>query len=175
VVFDASSVRPTDPRSLFRPANLGRALAATRAHLGARAQLDMLVLYPGYLDLTAVGAGGEINVYIDANGSYMANNTGGNPGGSPLFSLPRVQADVPAALARRIAGSGHVPEPQLNYMVAEVDPADNHFRWLVYPRQGNRVEYFQASGATGPLLEYLSNSSTGLQPVRSREPRASGG
>ena len=164
--FDASSVKPTDPRSLFRTANLARALAAARAHLGTDARLDLLALYPGYLDFTAVRVDGEVDVYIDANGSYMASDTGGNPGASPLFSLPRVKADVPAALAQRIAASGHVPETQLNYMLAEVDPADNRFRWLVYPRHGNRVEYFQAAGATGPLLEYRSNSSTGLQKVR---------
>jgi hypothetical protein len=37
--------------------------------------------------------------------------------------------------------------------------------WLVYPVQGTKVEYFKASGASGPLFEYRSNSSTGLQPV----------
>jgi hypothetical protein len=36
----------------------------------------------------------------------------------------------------------------------------------VYPKQGGRVEYFQATGATGQLLEYRTNSATGLQPVR---------
>jgi hypothetical protein len=164
--LDASSVKPTDALSLFRTSNFTRALTTVRSHLGAGAQLDMLALYPGYLDLTAVRAGSEVNVYIAADGRYTETNTGGNPGGSALFSLKRVKTDVPAALARRIATSGHVPESQLNYMVVQVDPADHHFRWLVYPRQGNRVEYFQATGATGSLLEYLTNSSTGLRPVR---------
>jgi hypothetical protein len=66
---------------------------------------------------------------------------------------------------QRIATSGGVPESQLHYMVAEIDPSANRFRWLVYPLQGNRVKYFQAAGATGQLLEYLSNSSTGPRPV----------
>ena len=39
-------------------------------------------------------------------------------------------------------------------MVALVDPITGHgLAWLVYPQQGNRIEYFKASGATGPLLE----------------------
>jgi hypothetical protein len=163
--FDASSVKPTDPRSMFRTANFERALTAARTHLGAGAKLEMVALYPGYAVLTAVRNGSETDVDIQADGSYSSTGTGGNSAGSSLFSLARVKASVPAALARRIAGSGHVPESQLNYMVAQADPIDHHFRWLVYPRQGNRVEYFETSGATGQLLELLSNSSTGPQPV----------
>ena len=163
--FDASSVRATDSRSLFRTANLARALALVRAHYGAGAKLDLVAIYPGYASLTVVRGGSEIDVYVDAVGAFRPTNTGGNPGALPLFSLSRVQAAVPAALARRIEMLGHVAESQLNYMVAEVDPSDGHFRWLVYPLHGNRVEYFQAPGASGQLLEYRTNSSTGLQPV----------
>jgi hypothetical protein len=162
--FDASSVKPTDSRSLFRTANFARALALIREHLGAGAKLDNVALYPGYLAVTAVRRGTEVDVYLAADGNYT-QSSGGDPGDSPLFSLSRVKTDVPAALAQRIAGPGHVPQSQLNYMVVEVDPIVHQLRWLVYPRQGNRVEYFQASGASGPLLEYLSNSSTGLQAV----------
>jgi hypothetical protein len=163
--FDASSVKPTDSRSLLRTANFARALALVREHLGAGAKLENLALYPGYLAVTAVRRGTEVDVYVAADGTYT-QSSGGDPGDSPLFSLTRVKTNVPAALAQRIAGPGHVPESQLNYMVVEVDPIDHQLQWLVYPRQGNRVEYFQAPGATGPLLEYLSNGSTGLQAVR---------
>jgi hypothetical protein len=163
--FDASSVKPTDSRSMFRTASFTRALALVREHLGAGAKLDNLALYPGYLAVTGVRRGTEVDVYIAADGTYT-QSSGGDPGDSARFSLTRVKSDVPAALAQRIAGPGHVPVSQLNYMVVEVDPIDHQLRWLVYPRQGSRVEYFQASGATGPLLEYLSNSSTGLKSVR---------
>jgi hypothetical protein len=163
--FDPSSVKPTDAVSLFRTSNFARALAAARADLGAGARLDMLALYPGYHDITAVRAGTEVNVYIAANSNYTQNTTCGNPGSSPLFSFTQVQTAAPAMLAQRIATSGHVPQSQLNYMVVQVEPADHHLRWLVYPRHGNRVEYFQGSGPTGRLFEYVANSSTGLQPV----------
>jgi hypothetical protein len=163
---DPSSVKATDPQSLFRASNFARALATARTNLGPGAKLSMVVIYPGYASLTAVKGGSEVLVYIAVNGRFMETNTGGNPGTSPLFPLTQVKADVPASVAQRIATSAHVPESQLHYMVAEVDPSNNHFRWLVYPQTGNRVEYFEASGATGPLLELLSNSSTGLQPVR---------
>jgi hypothetical protein len=162
--FDASKVKATDPKSLFRTVNFARALALIRTHYGAAAKLNLAAIYPGYASFMVVKGGSEINVYINAVGAFEPN-TGGSPGALPLFRLTQLRADVPAALAHRIATAGHVPEAQLNYMVAEVEPGTNRFRWLIYPHQGNRVEYFQASGATGPLLEYLTNSSTGLKPV----------
>ena len=161
---DPTSVNAADAVSLFHTANFARALAAVRAHLGAGTRVAQLALYPGYLDLTAVRPGGEVSVYIAVDGRYEQNDTGGDPGSSPPFALARLGADVPARLAARIATVGHVPEAQLNYMVAETDPTDGRFRWLVYPHQGNRVEYFETSGTQ--LLEYLANSSTGPQPVR---------
>jgi hypothetical protein len=163
--FDASSVTATDPVSLFRTPNFARALAAARSKLGSGAQLEQLAIYPGYFSLTAAKGGTEINVYVNAAGTTEVSS-GGNPGGQQVAPLSRVQANVPAALARRIASAGHVPESQLHYMVAESDPVYGGFRWLVYTVQGSAVEYFQATGATGPLLEYRTNSSTGLQPVR---------
>jgi hypothetical protein len=162
--FDASAVKSTDPASLFRTANLTRLLSTARSKLGGDAQLDNFVIYPGYLSVTAVRAGTEINLYVDAEGSYDTS-AGGSPGDTTLFPLARIDAAAPTALAQRIATSGGVPESQLHYMVAEIDPSSNRFRWLVYPLQGNRVEYFQAPGATGQLREYLAGSSTGLQPV----------
>jgi len=161
---DPTSVNAADAVSLFHTANFARALAAIRAHLGPGTRVAQLALYPGYLDLTAVGPGREVNVYIAVDGRYEQNDTSGDPGSSPQFALARLGANVPARLAARIATAGHVPEAQLNYMVAETDPTDGRFRWLVYPRQGNRVEYFETSGSQ--LLEYLANSSTGPQPVR---------
>jgi hypothetical protein len=48
----------------------------------------------------------------------------------------------------------------------DVDTDNSHkLEWLVYAVQSSRAEYFKASGATGPLLEYRKNSSTGLQPI----------
>ncbi len=165
--FDASSVKATDADSLFRTNNFTRALAIARAHLGAGAQLDDAAVYPGYLDLIAVKGGSELDFYVNAAGAFQTDDTGGSPGATTLFSLAKIKPGVPQALARRIAGEGHVPESQLNYMVPEVDPISNQFRWLVYPLQGNRVEYFEAPGATGQMLELLSNSSSGPQPVGS--------
>ena len=102
--------------------------------------------------------------------SGRSSQTRWDPGALPLFRLARLRDDVPAALVHRIATAGHVPESQLNYMVAEVEPGTNRFRWLVYPHQGNRVEYFQASGATGPLLEVSDEQLHGTETRRPLTP-----
>jgi hypothetical protein len=163
--FDASSVKAADSQSLFHTANLEHALATVRGHIGANAQLNSFVIYPGYLSLTEVRPAGEVEVYINAANRYSSTNTGGNPGSTPLFKLGKVNAGVPASLVQRIAKAGHVPESQLNYMVAQVDIIDHEFRWLIYPIRPNRVEYFQASGARLRLSEYLTNGS-GLKRLR---------
>jgi hypothetical protein len=165
--IDPTAVKPTDSVSMFRTANLARALATIRSHLGARAKLEEFTIYPGYIAATAVGSASAsaADIYLNVDGSYSQTSGGGGTG-TPAFALSRVSATAPATLAHRIATAGRVAESQLNYFVAQVDLSDNKFRWLVYPKTGNRVEYFEAPGANGQLLEYLNNSSSGLQPVR---------
>jgi len=165
--FDAGTVKATDSLSLFHTANFTKALATARSHLGPDATLDMVVIYPGYLDLTAVRGGSEVDVYVNAAGTYDETNTGGNPGDTPLFQLARVNDGDPAAISQRIAGSGQLPQSELHYMIAEVDSSTHHFHWLVYPVQGTAVEYFELAGPRGRLYEYRTGSSTGLQPVGS--------
>ena len=98
--------------------------------------------------------GNEIDFYVDANGRVEQTATGGSSGATGMFRLSQIAAGVPEALARRIQATAHLPESKLRYMVALVDPITGHgLAWLVYPQQGNRIEYFKASGATGPLLE----------------------
>jgi hypothetical protein len=163
---DPSSIRSTDKLSLFRTANLDRALSTARRALGSGAQIDNFALYPGYLSMSAVKGGSEVEFYIDANGRVIQTATGGSVDSQSTFRLAQVGASVPAALAHRIATAGHVPESQLHYIVVDVDTEAGHkLEWLVYAVQTSRAEYFKASGASGPLLEYRRNSSTGLQPV----------
>src|SRR5437764_8171702 len=127
---DPSKVGATDRVSLFRAATLSRALAAARAQLGADARIDNFALYPGYLALTAVKGGNEVEFYVDVNGRSSRTTSSGAAGSDALFSLAHVKPGVPDALARRIATSGHMPASALHYMVAQVDPISHRFRWL---------------------------------------------
>jgi hypothetical protein len=164
--FDASKVKATDPLSLFATHNLIKALTTARRQLGTRSKLTELVIYPGYLDITGVRGDNELDIYVNAEGSTTTNTVSGAAGGEPTFSLSKIDAAAPAALAHRIAVAGHTAEAQLGYMVAQVELGENTFHWLIYPRQGNRVEYFEASGPTGELFALRANSSEGPEPVR---------
>ncbi len=161
---DPSSIKAADTLSLFRAANFNRVLAKARAALGPNAKVSNFVVYPGYLAITAVKGGSEVNFYADANGR-VENTTGGSPGGSAVFPLSQIAPGSAAAIAHHIATAAHTPQSQLHYLVVDPDPETGKTEWLVYGIDSSRVEYFKASRPTGPLLEYRRNSSTGLQPV----------
>ena len=164
--FDASTVTSTDARSLFRTTNFEKALAVVRKHFGPGSQLERLVVYPGYLDATVAVSSGEVNVYVNAAGTYDPTSTSATPSqNDPLIKLSRIKANVPAALGSRIATSGHVPRAALNYMIAENDSISHRLHWLVYIKKGYSAEYFQAPGTTGRLLVLKTNSKIGLEPV----------
>jgi hypothetical protein len=163
--FDAGAVTSAGSHSLFRTANFTPVLAKARAHLGTSARIEEVVIYPGYVDVSATRPGGEIDVYIDAIGRYEPTTDDTSPHGTPLFSLARITPDMPAALGQRIATAAHIPQSQLHYMIAERDSITHRFHWLIYMRSGSPVEYFETPGPTGPLYEYRAGSSTGLQRV----------
>ena len=163
--FDASAVKATDANSLFIAANLEKALAIVRRHYGAGARIDRLVIYPGYLDTTIVTPGGETDVYVNSAGAFEPTSTPATSGSDPLIPLAKIKAGDPAALAQRIATDAQVPKSGLHYMIADTDPVNHRFEWLIYTVPGTGVDYFHASGPAGRLLEYRTNSTVGLQPV----------
>jgi hypothetical protein len=151
---DPSSIKSTDSASLFRTANFEKALAKARAALGANVQVENFALYPGYLTVIADKGGNEIDYYVDANGNVQQSATGASPGGTGLLHLSQIAAAAPAGLANRIHAKAHLPESQLHYMVAMIDPITGHgLAWFAYTKQGNPITYFESSGAGGQLRE----------------------
>jgi hypothetical protein len=163
---DVAHLGSTSSQSLFRAANLEKALATVRKHFGPKARLDNFVIYPGYLSAEVVTATGEVDLYISATGTYHPTATSATPAPGPLLSLSQVKAAAPAALAERIATAGHVPKVALNYMIAELDSTNHRFHWLIYVKKGYGADYFQASGATGRLFVHRTGSTEGLERVR---------
>jgi hypothetical protein len=160
-----SSVRSTDTGSMFQTASFAKALGVARDKLGSNVTIDDFALYPGYVALTGTDGNSQVDLYIDVNGRSTKTVSSGAPSDAG-FALAKIQASAPAAIAQKIASVAHVPQSQLHYMVAEQDPISHKFNWLLYTLPGTGVEYFQVSGPHGRLLEYKTNSSTGLQPVR---------
>lgn len=159
--FDPASVKPTDRRSLFRTANFARALRAIRSRYGAGVDIEGLRLTPGEAQFTLIVAGERRSVGVRANGQYLTFFERPLHGSTQAFVLSQVHANVPAALARRIAAHGGVPVAQLEYMLIRIDPAAQRFSWLVY-RNGGDV-HFQADGANSPITEY---GSRGVRTLR---------
>jgi hypothetical protein len=151
--FDPASVKPTDRRSLFRTTNFARALRAVRSRYGD-VDIGELRLSPGEAQFTLLVAGEQRSVGVRANGQYVTLFERPLHGSAQAFTLSQVHANVPAALARRIAAHGGVSTSQLEYMLIRIDPAAHAFSWLVY-RVGGDV-HFQADGATSPITEYGS-------------------
>ncbi len=150
--FDAASVKPTDPDSLFIASNFARVLAIAKHHLGARADIESARLAPGDLQLTAVAKNNEQSaVIVDANGSYSSTNTGPLVGSAQVYYLSQLAANMPAALAKRIAAGAHIPISHFEYMLVATDPAQQQFFWRVYTTVPGI--YFQAGSATGPIFE----------------------
>jgi hypothetical protein len=150
--FNAASIKPTDPDSLFIGSNFGRVLAVAKQRLGAHADIETARLTPGELELTTVAKNNHQSaVVIDANGSYSATRTGVLVGSAQVYYLSQLGASTPATLARRIAAGAHLPISQLQYMLVQTDPAQQQFFWRVYP--SNPGIYFQAGYANGPILE----------------------
>jgi hypothetical protein len=138
---------------MFRSANFAHALAIARGHFGAGANIDLVRLAPGDLQLFVIAGGHRQVVRILANGDYMTIDTGPAISAQPVFHIAQLQPSVPGVLAHRIAVFGHVPQSQLDYMVAEIEPVLNVFRWLIYP-VGGGVVHFEAATATSPIMKY---------------------
>ncbi|TMK41161.1 MAG: hypothetical protein E6G56_04645 [Actinobacteria bacterium] len=150
--FDPASVKPADPRSLFRTSNFARALGIVRRRVGARADVQQVRLAPGELQLTVLQGDRANQLSVDADGDYTVLTTSSVSGTIEAFYLSQVHSGVPAALARRIASQADLPVGRLDYMVVATDPVAHRHHWLVYPT-GGRV-HFQADTASGPILEY---------------------
>lgn len=160
--FDASSVKPTDSQSLFRPTNFALSLAILRKHIGANPRIQLLRLAAGNVIVMYPGGGHDNEAIINADGSGMLENTGPIDPSTQLFPLSKVDAGTPAVLAARIAKFGNSPVSRLDYMVAEIEPITNAFQWLVYPVGGGTV-HFEAAGPTSSIHEF-SGSSTRTLP-----------
>jgi hypothetical protein len=151
--FDPSSVKPTDPRSLFVGSNFRKALAVAAHHIGTRANIETTRVAPGDLQMTTVGKNDEQHtVTVDADGTYRSADAGLLGGSAQVYYLSQLGGNVPATLARRIAAGAHVPVSDLGYMLVHTDPGTQEFFWRVYPTRPSGI-YFQALNANGPIKE----------------------
>lgn len=150
--FAPASIKPTDPRSLFVGPNFEHVLALVRRHVGARADVETMEVFPGQLELTVRTSSAEVSVIARADGEYLSSSDSNASGSTQVFSLSQIHADVPTALVRRIAAHAHVPVASQKFIGVRIDAIQHLFHWYVYPKRDNL--YFQADTAHGPILEF---------------------
>jgi hypothetical protein len=149
--FDASSVKATDPRSLFIGSNFRRILLIAQHHLGPRANVEMTRIAPGAIQMTVVKGDRQSLIMIDIKGGYSSTDDGPLTGSAQVYYLAQLGAHVPSVLAHRLATLAHQPTSSINYMLVQPDPAAHEFFWRMYTtKQG---VYFQAAGANSPIQE----------------------
>ena len=149
--FDASSVKPTDPRSLFVGSNFRRILLIAQRHMGPRANIEMTRIAPGAVQMTVVKGRKQSLIMIDIKGDYSSTDDGPLIGSAQVYYLAQLGAHVPSALAHRLATLAHQPTSSINYILVQPDPAAQEFFWRIYTTKPG--VYFQAAGANSPIQE----------------------
>jgi hypothetical protein len=105
--FDSTTLKTTDPRSLFVGSNYRKAFKVAEQKLGAGAEIQAAVLHPGQLALTVITRGKQLSVAVQYNGEYGSKPGGALAGTPTTFRLTRLAGDTPATLARRIGSETH--------------------------------------------------------------------
>jgi hypothetical protein len=160
--FDSTTLKTTDPRSLFVRSNYRKAFELAEQKLGAGAEIQAAVLHPGQLALTVIRRGKQLSVAVQYNGEYGSKPGGALAGTPTTFRLARLAGDTPATLARRISSETHYSIAQLPSMIVTRVPGGSGLYWMVYTPKPSI--YFTAASAQGPIEEQRPSS----QPLRLR-------
>jgi hypothetical protein len=158
--FDPASIAPASRRSLFVGPNFSRMLHIVRSHLTPRTEVESVRIAPGDAQFIVIRAGNEHIINVRTNGEYSDIANGPLNTSTEVFALPQIQANAPAALARRIARHGGVPVSGLNYMVIATNPVEHVFIWGVYAKHSDI--HFQASSATSSIQKFTGSGSRTL-------------
>ena len=106
---DPSSIKSTDPTSLFRTANFEKALGKARAALGSGAGSRTSPV-PRLPDGDR-GQGRQRDRFLRRRERPRRTAaTGGSSGATGVFHLSQIGAGVPEAIAHRIQAAAHLPE-----------------------------------------------------------------
>jgi hypothetical protein len=132
----AATIGPGSGSSLFRQANLARALGALTNRFGADGDIVALAIYPGQLDV--VMADGLGNARLVTEGPTAALHVGQAvpfEGSRQAIGVSQVRADVPERLADEIAKLGGVPTAALDRFV--LDLSGPLAAWQILPLRGD--------------------------------------
>lgn len=129
-VANAPKVKASDPSSLYKTANLEKALAAAEKTLGADAQVSDFKLEPGRLSVIGSVDGKDVMVLVAANDKVSSISTPG-----PSSNTIALASVDPKGAARLIAAAKEdgVAIDQVTYLVADAGiDAQEAPQWLLY-------------------------------------------
>ena len=131
-----------DKGSLYRAANLTKALDAMRKQIGANGQVTTFKLEPASIK-SEIQKDGKAQTLI-INSKFSPTPVAIGAAVSPPFALNTIRADVPEKIVNGLASKG-VTMKDVNYFV--VTKLEGHTRWLVYTADhGNFQANFAGSG-----------------------------
>lgn len=150
--FAPGSMKPDDHRSLFLGTNFAHALSLVRDHVGPNADVEMIEVFPGELEMTVLQPKAELSIVVQADGSYLSSSDSNVSGSTQVFSLSQIHGNVPATLIRRLANHARIPIGEIKFVNVRIDQIARLYHWYVYPTRDNL--YFQADSAGGPIREF---------------------
>jgi hypothetical protein len=121
--------------SLFRTANLRRALGVLRRHVGAGATLASFRLEAGAITSEIVGGPGRSVVVSERLKLTSVPTPGVTPSGASA-ALAQIDPSVPERIMAQVSPSTGVGLGGVDYFLIAADPSSGQTGWVVYLRNG---------------------------------------
>lgn len=121
--------------SLFRTANLRRALDVLRRHVGANGTLGSFRLEAGALTSEIMGAA-ERSVVVSKRFRLTSVPTPGLTPGGVTVALARIDPSVPERIMNQVTATTGVGLRGVDYFLIAGDPSSAEPGWVVYLRDG---------------------------------------
>ena len=130
-----STARGDAKDSLFRTANLRRALDVLRRHVGANATVASFRLEAGAVTSEIVGGAGRSVVVTKRLQLTSVPTPGVTPGGVTV-ALARIDPSVPERIMNQVSATTGVGLHGVDYFLIAGDPSSAEPGWVVYLREG---------------------------------------
>jgi hypothetical protein len=156
--------------SLFRTANLRRALDVLRRHAGAGATLASFRLEAGAITSEVEGGAGR-SVVVSKRFKLTSVPT---PGVTPTasFSLAQVNPDVPERIMAQVNPQTGVSLGGVDYFLIATDPSTGQPGWVVYLRDGRGSYSADLSGGHVKSVAPSSGAGASSAPTPTPTPTA---
>ena len=145
-----------DQGSLYRSANLVKALDAMKQQIGAAGQVTTFKLEPSSIK-SEIEKNGKAQTLI-INSKFAATPVAIGASVSAPFALDKIRADVPEKIVNALASKG-VTLKDVDYFL--VSAIDGHTKWLVYTANNGNFQANFAGGSVKPLGAGSVSTSTG--------------